>query len=120
MFCLTYSVGQDYDIFGALNQDYESDESQSGGQDSSEDVEDQMKKLASLLQSKMKSEGGFKLPELKTMFVQSGLNLSPNIVKFNELDTNKNGILEESEVNSDYKGDGEDYDNYDESDEYME
>ena len=79
-----------------------------------------MKKLASLLQSKMKSEGGFKLPELKTMFVQSGLNLSPNIVKFNELDTNKNGILEESEVNSDYKVDGEDYDNYDESDEYME
>ena len=46
-----------------------------------------MKKLASLLQSKMKSEGGFKLPELKTMFVQSGLNLSPNIVKFNELGT---------------------------------
>ena len=39
--------------------------------------------------------------ELKQMFAKSGLDVSPNNDKFNALDTNKNGKLEESEIEFD-------------------
>ena len=35
------------------------------------------------------------------MFAKSGLDVSPNNDKFNALDTNKNGKLEESEIEFD-------------------
>ena len=46
--------------------------------------------------------------ELKTVFVKNGLKLPTiNNEKFTELDTNKNGKIERSEVRS--EGEGEDY-----------
>ena len=58
----------------------------------------------------MESDGGFDQQELKTMFAQGGLDISPNVDKFNELDTDKDGKIEQSEVNG---GEGEgDYENY--------
>ena len=95
-------VNQDYVAKGVSNQ--------TGGQDvqdqmkemnqtvKDEMTEKEIKNLASLVQSKMKSDGGFSQPELKRMFSKSGLDASPNIAQFNELDTNKNGKLEKSEV----------------------
>ena len=54
----------------------------------------------------MEADGGIDLNELETLLVKGGLKLSTTIIeKFNELDTNKNGKIEESEV----KGLGEDY-----------
>ena len=103
------------------SQDYDVEESslptpgvsnQTGGQDSSQKVKDQLKTMANLVQAKMKSDGGFDQQDLKTIFAQSGLDISPSVDKFNELDTNKNGKIEESEVNSDSKGEEGDYDNY--------
>ena len=110
-----YCVPKLIDSLGAasdVNQDYVAKgvSNQTGGQD----VQDQMKEmnqtvkdqmtekeiqnLASLVQSKMKSDGGFSQPELKKMFAKSGLDASPNIAQFNELDKNKNGKLEKAEV----------------------
>ena len=60
--------------------------------------------------TQMKSDGGVDQEELKTMFAKAGLKPSASSdAKFTELDTNKNGKLEESEVKSDTKGEGEDY-----------
>ena len=60
--------------------------------------------------SKMKSDGGLDQEEFKTVLAKGGLKPSPlSNQKFNELDTNKNGKVEESEVKSDTKGEGEDY-----------
>ena len=106
---LIYSLGSATDV----NQDYKVQtgvSNQTGGQDvqdqmkevnqtvKDEMTEKEIKNLASLVQSKMKSDGGFSQPELNTMFAKSGLDRSPNIDKFNALDTNKNGKLEESEI----------------------
>ena len=56
----------------------------------------------------MEADGGIDLNELETLLVKGGLKLSTTIIeKFNELDTNKNGKIEESEVKS--EGLGEDY-----------
>ena len=56
----------------------------------------------------MEADGGIDLNELETLLVKGGLKLSTTIIeKFNELDTNKNGKIEESEVES--EGSGEDY-----------
>ena len=58
-----------------------------------------LKNVVSLVQKKFKSDGGLSsISELKKMYAQSGLDVSPNIDTFNMLDTNKNGILEESEI----------------------
>ena len=60
--------------------------------------------------TKMKSDGGLDKEEFKTMLAKGGLKPSPlSDEKFAELDTNKNGKLEESEVKSDTEGEGEDY-----------
>ena len=56
----------------------------------------------------MESDGGIDLEELEEIFSRSGLKLRTQVVeRFNELDANKNGKLEQSEVKSD--GEGEDY-----------
>ena len=56
----------------------------------------------------MESDGGIDLEELKKIFSRGGLKLQTQVVeRFNELDANKNGKLEQSEVKSD--GEGEDY-----------
>ena len=56
----------------------------------------------------MEADGGIDLNELETILAKGGLKLSTRIIEtFNELDTNKNGKIEESEVESD--GSGEDY-----------
>ena len=98
-------VNQDYVAKGVSNQ--------TGGQDVQDEMkemnqtvkdemtEKEIKNLASLVQSKMKSDGGFSQPELKRMFSKSGLDASPNIAQFNDLDTNKNGKLEDSEIEFD-------------------
>ena len=58
----------------------------------------------------MKSDGGLDQEEFKTVLAKGGLKPSPlSNQKFDELDTNKNGKVEESEVKSDTKGEGEDY-----------
>ena len=64
----------------------------------------------------MKSDGGLDQEEFKTVLAKGGLKPSPlSNQKFNELDTNKNGKLEESEVksNTEGEGDGEDYNFWD-------
>ena len=64
--------------------------------------------------TKMKSDGGVDQEEFKTMLAKGGLKPSSlSTQKFNELDTNKNGKLEESEMKSDTEGEGEDYDFWD-------
>ena len=56
----------------------------------------------------MESDGGIDLEELKKIFSRGDLKLRTQVVeRFNELDANKNGKLEQSEVISD--GEGEDY-----------
>ena len=56
----------------------------------------------------MESDGGIDLEELKKIFSRGDLKLRTQVVeRFNELDANKNGKLEQSEVKSD--GEGEDY-----------
>ena len=56
----------------------------------------------------MEADGGIDLNELETILAKGGLKLSTRIIEtFNELDTNKNGKIEESEVES--EGSGEDY-----------
>ena len=87
---------QDYENDGILNQ--------TGGQDSSPNVKDQLKTLAGFVQNKMKSNGSLDQQELKTMFAKAGLDISPNVDKFNELDANKNGKIEQSEVNPQTNG----------------
>ena len=61
--------------------------------------------------TKIKSDGGVDPEEFKTMIAKGGLKPSAlSSQKFNELDTNKNGKLEESEVQLDTViGFGEDY-----------
>ena len=60
--------------------------------------------------TKIKSDGGVDQEEFKTMLAKGGLKPSPLSSKsFNELDTNKNGKLEESEVKPNIEGEGEDY-----------
>ena len=55
----------------------------------------------------MEMDGGFDLNEAKTILAKSGLKPPTNIIeKFNELDTNKNGLIEKSEVGYE---EGEDY-----------
>ena len=50
------------------------------------------------------------LNELETLLAKVGLKPSTTVIgKFNELDTNKNGKIEESEVESEGLGEGEDY-----------
>lgn len=56
----------------------------------------------------MKSAGGFNQEELKSMISQSGMKLSPSVEKFNELDANNNGKIEESEVKSETEGENSD------------
>ena len=57
----------------------------------------------------MESDGGIDKKELNTVFSKSNIKPSAEITKkFNELDTNKNGKVEESELSSISKG-GEDY-----------
>ena len=59
--------------------------------------------------SQMESDGGIDTNEWKTILSNSNIKPSAEITKiFNELDTNKNGILEESELSSAIEG-GEDY-----------
>ena len=56
----------------------------------------------------MEADGGIDLNELETIFAKVGLKPSTMVIgKFNELDTNKNGKIEKSEVES--EGSGEDY-----------
>ena len=56
----------------------------------------------------MEADGGIDLNELEAIFAKVGLKPSTTVIgKFNELDTNKNGKIEESEVES--EGSGEDY-----------
>ena len=56
----------------------------------------------------MEADGGIDLNELETILAKGGLKPSTKIIeKFQELDTNKNGKIEESEVES--EGSGEDY-----------
>ena len=56
----------------------------------------------------MEADGGIDLNELETLLAKVGLKPSTTVIgKFNELDTNKNGKIEESEVES--EGLGEDY-----------
>ena len=56
----------------------------------------------------MEADGSIDLNELETLLAKGGLELSTKIIeKFHELDTNKNGKIEESEVES--EGSGEDY-----------
>ena len=56
----------------------------------------------------MEADGGIDLNELETILAKGGLKPSTKIIeKFHELDTNKNGKIEESEVES--EGSGEDY-----------
>ena len=58
----------------------------------------------------MEADGAIDLNELETVFAKSGLKLSNRIIKnFHKLDTNKNGKIEKSEVNSEGSGEGEDY-----------
>ena len=58
---------------------------------------------------KMESDGGIDKNELKAVLSKSNIKPSAEIAeKFNELDTNKNGKLEESEISSTTKG-GKDY-----------
>ena len=58
----------------------------------------------------MEADGAIDLNELETVFAKSGLKLSNRIIKnFHKLDTNKNGKIEESEVDSEGLGEGEDY-----------
>ena len=47
----------------------------------------------------MKSDGSVDQKDLKAMFAEAGMAVSPSVEKFNELDTNKNGKIEQSEVN---------------------
>ena len=57
----------------------------------------------------MESDGGIDKKELNTVFSKSNIKPSAEITKkFNELDTNKNGKVDESELSSVTKG-GEDY-----------
>ena len=59
--------------------------------------------------SQMESDGGIDTDELNTVLSKSNIKPSADITeKFNELDTNKNGKLEESEVSSTSE-EGEDY-----------
>ena len=56
----------------------------------------------------MEADGGIDLNELQRVFAKVGLKPSTKVIeKFHELDTNKNGKIEESEVKS--EGLGEDY-----------
>ena len=56
----------------------------------------------------MEMDGGFDLNEVKTILAKGGLKPPSNIIeKFNELDTNKNGLIERSEVG--FEEEGEDY-----------
>ena len=56
----------------------------------------------------MEMDGGFDLNEVKTILAKSGLKPPTNIIeKFNELDTNQNGLIEKSEVG--FEEEGEDY-----------
>ena len=56
----------------------------------------------------MEADGGIDLNELETLLAKVGLKPSTTVIgKFNELDTNKNGKIEKSEVES--EGSGEDY-----------
>ena len=58
--------------------------------------------------TEMESDGGVDLDELKTILTKAGIKPSPMSIEiFHELDTNKNGLLEKSEVKS--EGEGEDY-----------
>ena len=58
----------------------------------------------------MEADGGIDLNELERVFAKVGLKPSTKIIeKFHELDTNKNGKIEESEVESEGLGEGEDY-----------
>merc|ERR1739838_1219200 len=58
--------------------------------------------------NEMASDGGIDLNELKTVLAKNDLETSPMIIdRFKELDTNENGLLEKSEVES--EDDGEDY-----------
>ena len=58
----------------------------------------------------MEMDGGFDLNEVKTILAKSGLKPPTNIIeKFNKLDTNKNGLIEKSEVGFEEEGEGEDY-----------
>ena len=93
---------------GNKDQDYDGDSNQTGGDKSSKDVKDQLTSLAGLIQAKMKSAGGFNQEELKSMISQSGMKLSPSVEKFNELDANNNGKIEESEVKSGTEGEDSD------------
>ena len=56
----------------------------------------------------IEADGGVDLREMDTLLAMGGMKPSNTIVEaFNELDTNKNGKLEESELNSNIEG--EDY-----------
>ena len=56
----------------------------------------------------MESDGGIDLDEVEKIFSRGGLKLQTQVIeRFNELDANKNGKLEQSEVKS--EGEGEDY-----------
>ena len=58
----------------------------------------------------MEADGGIDLNELETLLAKVGLKPSTKVIeKFHELDTNKNGKIEESEVESEGLGEGEDY-----------
>ena len=65
--------------------------------------------VAKLVEDKLKSEGSFDQKELQRMFAEGGLE-SPSIdltklnVKFNDLDNNKDGKIEESEIRSVIEG----------------
>ena len=56
----------------------------------------------------MESDGGIDTNELNTVLSKSNIKPSADITeKFNELDSNKNGKLEESEVSSAIEGGGD-------------
>ena len=84
------------------------DSNPTGGDESSKDLKTQLQTVAGLIQAKMKSAGGFNQEELKSMISQSGMKLSPSVEKFNELDANNNGKIEESEVKSGTEGEDSD------------
>ena len=65
--------------------------------------------MAKLVEDKLESEGSFDHKELQRMFAEERLE-SPSIdltklnVKFNDLDNNKDGKIEESEIRSVFEG----------------
>ena len=76
------------------------------GQQLADEIWNKIKSMMTEEEStQMKSDGAVDLEEFKTMLDKGGLKHSPSIIrKFNELDTNKNGKLEESEIKTDTDG----------------